>query len=668
MLGIAMIVRNEERDLPKCLESIQDIAGHIVIVDTGSTDNTKQVIKDFCLKTERLFYHLCPNKFTLPITGRCVFYFRYLEASSQVNGEWLLDDFAKARNVAIDAIESLVDWIMWLDADDRLIDPKKVLNLLKKEAVYDFMVVADPSNTTGHYHKRLWPSKYGIRFAGAVHEVPILTAGVPCENSGMKVYHDYTPHPEGSGEPANLRNLRIHKKEYESGNYTLRTVFYLGNSYMYTDNYPEAIKMYDEYLQKGGNFHEEIIFAHVYKARCLRLQKKYNACLAEALTGIAKDDKFSELYMEASYAAYCLKQYELSISYAKLALRPVPARTLFPESNKYTDQPWRQISWAEETLGNTNAAILATKEILKVVPHDGDMLARLTNLMTRPVVKQKEAHFCRPGAAGDVLCCLTALQWYKMLHPKTRIVFHTNAMYRDMVARCPIIDEIKTDVTPECIQLIGYRRADGYPNQPLQKNIIHYFMDEIGLENYPIMPLEMFLPANVFGEYVTVHTTPGWSPYKAWDNNKWQLLMCKLIEAGVKVIQLGGGNEYPLLGAVNMLGKTSLVDALGIVSHAKLHIGVDSVFNHATNVNKQVPGVILYGSTSPCTGYEKNVNMWKKLDCSPCYREYPNMTIDPKPACPHSPVWENPKHPCMDFSVEEVWDHIVFQLKLYPSL
>lgn len=80
-----MIVKNEERYISRCLSSVQDIADEIVIADTGSQDNTKDICKSFQAR---------------------VFDF-----------EWE-NDFAKARNYALQHAEG--DWILVLDADEEL--------------------------------------------------------------------------------------------------------------------------------------------------------------------------------------------------------------------------------------------------------------------------------------------------------------------------------------------------------------------------------------------------------------------------------------------------------------------------------------------------------------------------------------------------------------------
>lgn len=78
-----MIVKNEEKLLPRVLASIADAVDEIVIVDTGSSDQTPEIIRK--------------------------------KGGKLIDFEWV-DDFAAARNCAID--HSSMDWILWLDADE----------------------------------------------------------------------------------------------------------------------------------------------------------------------------------------------------------------------------------------------------------------------------------------------------------------------------------------------------------------------------------------------------------------------------------------------------------------------------------------------------------------------------------------------------------------------
>jgi hypothetical protein len=82
-VSLTMIVKNEEANLPHCLASVEGVFDEIVIVDTGSTDRTKEIAREF---------------------GAKVFDFVWI------------DNFAAARNEALS--HATGDYIFWLDADD----------------------------------------------------------------------------------------------------------------------------------------------------------------------------------------------------------------------------------------------------------------------------------------------------------------------------------------------------------------------------------------------------------------------------------------------------------------------------------------------------------------------------------------------------------------------
>src|SRR5262249_23210365 len=84
-LTLSMIVKNEEKYLAQCLDSVKGIADEIVIVDTGSTDKTVEIAKSY---------------------GAEVYHF-----------DWT-DDCSEARNECLKYCTG--DWVLWLDADEAL--------------------------------------------------------------------------------------------------------------------------------------------------------------------------------------------------------------------------------------------------------------------------------------------------------------------------------------------------------------------------------------------------------------------------------------------------------------------------------------------------------------------------------------------------------------------
>ena len=84
-ISVAMIVRDEEENLRRCLDSVQSFADEIVIVDTGSIDKTVEIAREY---TDKIFFHKWNN------------------------------DFSEARNVSIS--HATGDWLFLIDADEEV--------------------------------------------------------------------------------------------------------------------------------------------------------------------------------------------------------------------------------------------------------------------------------------------------------------------------------------------------------------------------------------------------------------------------------------------------------------------------------------------------------------------------------------------------------------------
>ncbi len=98
-ISLCMIVKNEEKNLRKCLDNIKDYVDEIIIVDTGSTDKTKEIAHEY---TDKVY-----------------------------NFDWVMD-FSEARSFSI--TKATNDWILVLDADEFIInfDKSTVQNFMKK--------------------------------------------------------------------------------------------------------------------------------------------------------------------------------------------------------------------------------------------------------------------------------------------------------------------------------------------------------------------------------------------------------------------------------------------------------------------------------------------------------------------------------------------------------
>lgn len=137
LLSASLIVRNEEKHLEQCLQSIQPLVDEIVIVDTGSVDNTVAIAQRFNAR----LYHT----------------------------EWQ-DDFALARNTALDYCRG--EWILYIDADER-VKPESLAGVresLASSLAGCYVWLHPRKNHTAYREMRLFRNKPKIRFEGVIHE------------------------------------------------------------------------------------------------------------------------------------------------------------------------------------------------------------------------------------------------------------------------------------------------------------------------------------------------------------------------------------------------------------------------------------------------------------------------------------------------------------------
>ncbi len=171
-LSLCMIVRNEERQLPQCLESVRDLAGELIIVDTGSTDATPGI-------AARYGAQVIPFDFTVV-------------------------DFAAARNCGL--ARAHAPWILVLDADENL-DPASASMIddlvARRENAGYFLERhnhwTESPQPTIDYVVRLFPNRPHYRYHGRVHETidaSILSAGGRLLKTGICLDHNFSCDPQ----------------------------------------------------------------------------------------------------------------------------------------------------------------------------------------------------------------------------------------------------------------------------------------------------------------------------------------------------------------------------------------------------------------------------------------------------------------------------------------
>ncbi len=151
LITLCMIVKDEAAHIADCLRSVQPAVDACIVVDTGSRDRTPEICRGMGAKV--------------------------------LDFQWT-DSFADARNWGIQAARS--EWILWLDADERLEPAEaRLLRTLVKDSTADALnlkvinytgVSMGQSDVTQAYQwtqTRLFRNGKGVRFSGRVHEQPV---------------------------------------------------------------------------------------------------------------------------------------------------------------------------------------------------------------------------------------------------------------------------------------------------------------------------------------------------------------------------------------------------------------------------------------------------------------------------------------------------------------
>ncbi len=210
-VSAVLIAKNEEAVLARCLESVKE-ADEIIVCDTGSTDRTVEIARQF---TDRVFTDFV----------------------------WC-DDFAKARNHALS--KATGDWILSIDADEYLTCPFSVVRDAVSQAfmAVNVKMTAEYGQTQHFWFPRLFLRSPNVWWEGAIHNhISVMGEDV----GAVTITFGYSP--AHSQDP--LRSLRILEKEVKDNPDCVRERFYLGREYFYRGMHDKALVTLGRYVQQS---------------------------------------------------------------------------------------------------------------------------------------------------------------------------------------------------------------------------------------------------------------------------------------------------------------------------------------------------------------------------------------------------------------------------------
>lgn len=329
LLSICMMVKNEEKNLPRCLDSLKvlmnSIPSELIIVDTGSEDGTVEIAKSY---TNKVYHHSWNN------------------------------NFSEMRNISISYAQG--EWILIIDADEEIESPESIVeflttdvnkpfsagallvkNLTLDDLDFGYVMVISP---------RLFRNNGEFRYEGAVHNMPIFKGNV-IEVSSRIIHYGYISTDKELMEKKFRRTSELLKNELKKNPEDIYYLYQLSTTYQMYGDQKEGLKYieraYRIVKRKKLNLRMNL-YVFCQLAKCYLINYQLEKCIQICHEGISLEKEYIDLYFYLASAQAQLEQYEESIesyvayleltkNYDKLEIRRNPiinfhTLTLFNEA------------------------------------------------------------------------------------------------------------------------------------------------------------------------------------------------------------------------------------------------------------------------------------------------------------------------------------------------
>ncbi len=255
-ISLCMIVKNEEKHIEKCLSSAMPLVDEVIIVDTGSTDNTMEIIQSFQIDFPDNNIHL-------------------------IESVWE-NDFAKARNLSLKDASS--DWILILDADEIMECNSVLLKKYIEQIDQDVFIVpilnysSEGAPVLSTVMPRLFKNK-NIKYEGSIHEHLVKDgkdpASVVLDGNLALIHHVGYMQDVIKEKNKAKRNLKIIRKQIQQEPTVAFHRYNLGKTYMQQGDYKKAMEAFVKWSNCERSSFMEEMDAGYSVAICLIKLKKY---------------------------------------------------------------------------------------------------------------------------------------------------------------------------------------------------------------------------------------------------------------------------------------------------------------------------------------------------------------------------------------------------------
>ena len=295
-LCLNMIVKNESKNITRLFDSVIDIIDYYCICDTGSIDNTVEIIKNYFQSKQK--------------PGRVV-----VEP---------FKNFEHNRTFALHACENdpNVDFILLMDADMVLVkgrdfDLHGFKQSLQKADVFHLFQGNDKFS---YKNIRIVKNNIGIKYWGLTHEVINTPSGTKYHQFDRNVLFINDIGDGGAKADKFERDIRLLTQGLVEKPNNGRYIFYLANSYRDYGDEEKAIEMYKKRITIGGWF-DEVWYSYYSIGRCYKLLGNTDSAIANWMLAYDYFPKRLENIYEIIKYYRSESKHKLAYEFYKIALK-----------------------------------------------------------------------------------------------------------------------------------------------------------------------------------------------------------------------------------------------------------------------------------------------------------------------------------------------------------
>ncbi|MEW6726096.1 MAG: glycosyltransferase [Bacillota bacterium] len=398
-ISLCMIVKNEEQNIRRCLGSVGDAVDEIVVVDTGSTDSTVDIAREY---------------------GALVYHFTW-------NG-----NFSDARNASLE--HATGDWILFLDADEELAgESRDVLRRITASNDIEgyFVRIINYLGKEGWIEScpdlvfRLFRNRSDYRFRGAIHEQIV---DVILERNGnaryqvaedLVIIHYGYLHQQIETKDKKNRNLSILQQELAAAPDNRLLRYHYGVELYRAERYAEAAA---ELVKAANGIDPQTIYLPKllrYIVLCYQAAGMPHKSLEVVDLGLRLFPDYADLYYYGGLCAMEMKKYAQAYDFFQKALATPEQRSYYaPFSGLRGFRCYYQLGRVAEIFANAEEAMRFYVLSLRDNPSFVPALERITALLEPqkdPVYAEnclnQLCEFCTPEAnllMGKILFGLSA--------------------------------------------------------------------------------------------------------------------------------------------------------------------------------------------------------------------------------------------------------------------